>query len=247
MLPIELKPVIDAYNARTSEAEALLFVTRDTALQEAARADLQDLLARIDAARRERAAAGDEEAANILLGLGCGVDALGSELNLYLLIKAGESERAWDALVDAEVATGAAMRAHQSFAYLEPKAAHLRRLETILFGPQSFLSAGMIVRRQECSICRADYALCDHIAGQPYCGVFCSLILKEVEADHIALVDEPANRHCRVISFSVPGGRRNKITWVVTPVADPTPRPGLRATGRMGSFQFDDDEARGAD
>jgi hypothetical protein len=247
MLPIELKPVIEAFNARTATAEALVFVTRDTALQEEAAADLKDLRTLVDAARGAQAEAGNEDAANFLLGLVCGVDALISELNAYLLIKAGDPERAWDALVTAQVAIGAAMRAHWDFGYLEKKANHLRELERYLFGPQSFMSAGMIVRRQECSICGHDYSLCDHLAGQPYCGEFCMLILKDVEADHVAFVDEPADRRCRVTSFSVSGGRRNKITWAITP--DPSPGPfeegrmeGIIATTGGGAQQPEDNQ-----
>ncbi|NML91551.1 hypothetical protein HHL26_21165 [Sphingobium sp. TB-6] len=90
-------------------------------------------------------------------------------------------------------------------------------MEKWFFPPQVFMSAGLIVKRQECSLCGDDYEKCDHIAGRPYMGRLCAVVLKEVTPDHVALVEAPANRRCRITAFSVPGGRRNRMTWVVTP------------------------------
>ena len=162
---------------------------------------------------------GTPREANILLGLRALVQAGVAELELYLLLKQDLPDEAWDQLIKAQSSIGAAMRADLSFLFLEAKAIRLRALEDYLFPPQQFLSAGLIVGYQECSICKESYDQCNHIAGRPYHGRFCNIILKDVTGDHVALVDEPANRHCRVTAFSVPGGTRNKMSWVITPHA----------------------------
>jgi hypothetical protein len=35
--------------------------------------------------------------------------------------------------------------------------------------------------------------------------------------DHVAIVDNPANKICRVLRFSTEGGYRNRMTWRVEP------------------------------
>ena len=210
-----LHEIVEEFNRRTAEVEPLLILTRDSGLQAGAVDELKSYYTTLETYRSQAEAQRAEHAANILLGFKSVVSGLAEELNLFRLLKSEEPDRAWDALVRAQAGFDAALRAHHSFDYLRPKAERLRELERYLFPPLRFLSAGMIVRRQECSICEADYAACDHLAGRPYCGRFCYIVLKEVEPNHVALVEEPANRHCRIVSFSTPEGRRNVMTWLV--------------------------------
>ena len=164
--------------------------------------------------------AGSERAANDLLGLAAIGNSLACELEVYVLLKDGASETAWIRLIDAQDAIVAASRASCSFSNLDAKFERLREMEKWLFPPQSFTSAGMIAGRQDCSICRDDYSKCNHIAGRPYMGRFCNVELKNIRPDHVALVEAPYDRRCRVTSFSVTGGSRNKMTWVFTPDTD---------------------------
>lgn len=208
--------IIEEFNRRTAEVEPLLILTRDSGLQAGAVDELKSYHTTLENYRSHAEAQRAEDPANILLGFKSVVSGLAEELNLYRLLKSEEPDRAWDALIRSQAGFDAALRAHNTFDYLRSKAERLRDLERYLFPPLSFLSAGMIVRRQECSICEADYAACDHLAGRPYCGRFCYIVLKEVEPNHVALVEEPANRHCRIVSFSTPEGRRNVMTWLVS-------------------------------
>jgi hypothetical protein len=48
-------------------------------------------------------------------------------------------------------------------------------------------------------------------------GEFCRCILRDIEADHIAIVKEPANKQCRIVYFNAEGGKRNRMTWRVEP------------------------------
>lgn len=208
--------IAEDFTRRVTAIEPLLILTRDSGLQAEGIDALRDYFEELEIYRADAEAQGADDAANVFLGFKSIVSGLAEELSVYRLLKSEDPNRAWDSLIRAQDAFGAAMRAHSSFDYLAPKARRLRELENYLFPPVQFLSAGLIVRRQECSICNADYSECDHLAGKPYCGRFCYVILKGAEPDHVALVDEPANRHCRVVAFSTPEGRRNVMTWLVT-------------------------------
>jgi hypothetical protein len=132
---------------------------------------------------------------------------------MWLRLKQDDPDAAWDQLVDAQGQTILAVRAHEGFRNLEHRHRRLEVIEQIVFPPQVFLSAGLIVKRQECSICQADYEDCEHIVGRPYMGEFCFRILQNAEAHHVSIVEEPANKRCRVLTFADDGGRRNRMTW----------------------------------
>lgn len=216
MIPVPPE-IITGFAALLEQVEPLLFLARDRKLQEQAIVATKQFLERVEQMRLAAIGMQNEPEANELLGLSMTLKALASELGVYVLLKADQAEDAWDRLIDAQDQIAAAARASKAIPNLGKKFDHLRSLESALFPPQNFLSAGLIVRRHECSICGTDYQDCDHIVGKPYMGRFCAVILKEVSADHIAFVDAPADRRCRVISFGVPGGTRNKMTWIVTP------------------------------
>jgi len=215
--PTKVNELIAYFNEHANEAACLIFLGRDRGLQQEWLERMEEVERTLDVARSDAAAERDERAANFLLGLQCAARALASELKVYLLLKDDRPEAAWDALIDTQDALAGALRAGPEFAHLEPQAQRARELEDYLFPPQMFLSAGLIVHKQVCTICGQDYTECDHIAGMPYCGEFCAVQLTEAEADHVAIVEEPANRRCRLTAFSVTGGTRNRMTWVVTP------------------------------
>jgi hypothetical protein len=209
--------IATGYAALLEEVEPLLFMARSKSLQMCAVTTAENFLKLVEQARLQAMFDQCEEIANDFLGLSMVIRALISELHVYILLKNEDAEAAWIKLIDAQGEITMAARASRSITNLDKKFDFLRGLEKSLFPPQSFMSAGFIVRRQDCSICQDNYEKCDHVAGLPYMGRFCSVVLKDVSADHVALVDAPADRRCRVTSFSVPGGTRNKMTWVITP------------------------------
>jgi hypothetical protein len=51
----------------------------------------------------------------------------------------------------------------------------------------------------ECTICNEAYGECDHVAGRLYMGQMCSKLVHEITgADHVALVDHPRDKGCRI-------------------------------------------------
>lgn len=205
------------YATLQSEVEPLLFMARSLALQRSALQLTQAFVERAEQARLSAIISRNEAEANVLLGFSSIGHALGSELAMFILLKEDQGEKAWDKLIDAQDQILAAASASQHFSNLEAKFAHLREMEDHFFPPQVFVSAGLIVRQQHCSICQDDYEKCDHIAGRPYMGRLCSIVPREISADHIAVVKAPADRRCRITTFNDAGGVRNKMTWVLSP------------------------------
>ena len=239
----DFEEIFKEFGILTQDLDPLLFVCRDSGLQKAIIPKIHEIIRKIQTEKEIAVKNFEEEKANLLLGL-CNLNsAVIAELDCYILLKDNEPDKAWDRLIDAQDGISLALRAHEHFLYLKEKGIRLRQIEYFLFPPQTFLSAGMIVGRQICSICQDDYSKCDHIAGRPYHGQFCHLVLKEVTADHVAIVDEPANRRCRITSFSVPGGRRNVMSWVSVadtqsaPSAEETPDKKMEISGTIASIE----------
>lgn len=226
---------IEEFDELVHEALVLLSIARDSDLQRATITKLSECLATLGASKQEAIAQKNEDRANLVLGMECLAKALLAELSMWLLLKAEKPELAWENLVKAQGETSHAIRAHQTFADLENHAKHLDAIEKVVFPPQIFLSAGLIVAKQICSICGQDYEDCPHLVGLPYWGEFCFRRLESVVADHVAIVNDPANKLCRMTHFSVEGGRRNRMTWRVE-AAEPNQehvdgRKGLLTTG----------------
>ena len=226
---------IELFNAAVDGKAIFSYIVRDSDLQRSALADLSALAVKVGDWKKRAVSEQDENYANLFLGCECVIEALQAELNMWLQLKEGHPNDAWNSMVVAQMATRDATRAHKGFSHLKARAVRLVNIERVVFPDQVFLSAGLIVRRQECSICNAGYEDCPHLVGMPYMGEFCRCVLRDVQADHVALVKEPANKQCRIVDFNAEGGKRNRMTWRIEPGeiedrADPG-RKGLTATG----------------
>ena len=207
------------------ESEVLLSIARDSALQQEACENLESILSKIAQEKKKAIENNDEDYANILLGCECVTNFLINELKMWLLLKQDKPEEAWDHLVTAQMDTISAARAHDDFRHLEHHNHCLEMIEKIVFPPQVFVSSGMIVHKQECSICSEDYDECEHLVGKPYMGEFCYVTVKDAHLDHVSFVENPADKRCRVISFNVDGGSRNRMTWKIQKSGENTSAP----------------------
>jgi hypothetical protein len=197
------------------ECEHYLFITRDAGLQRKALGELREAQARASRQKQAAISNGDNNFANLFLGFECVFDCLASELMMWINLKEGNPDQAWDNLISAQNSGVASVRAHPGFSHNSAHVQRLEEIERVVFPPQVFVSAGLIVKKQECSICGAEYGECDHLAGRPYGGRFCSIITRDITANHVAVVEVPADKRCRITSFSTPEGTRNRLTWKI--------------------------------
>ena len=211
---------IDRFNEAVKECRVFIYITRDSDLQREACATLNEQLAAIAAEKAEAIRRGAEEHANILLGCHSLATALKAEIEMSLLLKEGRPDEAWNRLVDAQYALADAIRADAGFGNLTNQLDRLLAIEALVFPPQVFLSSGMIVKNQICTICGQEYEDCEHVKGRPYMGEFCRVRLIPSEVDHVAIVDKPANKRCRIFKFGVQGGYRSRMTWAIEPATE---------------------------
>ena len=218
--------IIKKFNNTIKENEVFLCITRCSELQVAARETLITIRQEILEMKSEATKKQNEELANILLGYRCVFNALLEEIEMWLLLKREEPDKAWGKLVDAQKWSTAAARAHEGFSHLVHHHRRLEMIEKLLFPPQVFVSAGMRIKHQECSICGREYEDCEHLKGMPYMGEFCNAIISDIEIDHVGIVTNPADKNCRITEFQVNGGVRNRMTWRVEAKETPVDAAG---------------------
>lgn len=229
------------FNERVKESKIFLSIARDSELQQEACENLESALSEIAQEKQIAVENNNEDYANLLLGCEFAAQSLLHELKMWLLLKQEKPEEAWNHLVDAQMKATSAARAHDYFSYLEHHRHCLEIIEKIVFPPQVFVSLGVIIHEQECSICGEDYDECEHVAGKPYMGEFCHVMIKDASADHLSIVDTPADKHCRVTSVYVDGGSRNRMTWKIEKSDENTSAPTGYAK-RMAKIAIGGDE-----
>jgi hypothetical protein len=98
---------------------------------------------------------------------------------------------------------------------LEKYTEKLYLLEKLLFPPQMFLSLGLIIKESKCSICGKEYGECKHIVGKAYMGQMCNRIITKSEVKEVSVVEEPANKHARILTVTDNGVTRDLMTWEI--------------------------------
>ena len=212
-----LSEVVIDFNLVVEEVEVLLSIVRSSTLQRAACQILDAQATKLAAEKSKAIGAKDEHLANLLLGCQCVNTSLLAELRMWLLLKAEKPDEAWGQLIQAQDSGVDAARAHPGFSHLSGHNARLEAIEKVVFPSQVFISSGFLAANQECSICGLEYGECDHLRGKAYMGRFCHIISRNLSVDHASIVKFPADKRCRVQSFSVEGGNRNRMTWLVSP------------------------------
>lgn len=217
---MNFQETVEYFNGVITKAQTLLCLSSSSSLQvEQCRA--LDAL-QYNAFRFKNAAISrsDEDESNFFLGYECVIGALRSELLTYILLKRDMPNEAWDQLISAQIGCLDASRAHKSFDQCHQRIEQLITYENLFFPKQNFMSAGFVSDRLECSICGKTYAKCPHLKGNPYMGVFCEIIHRNPVGHHVALVDSPDDKRCRVTSIQIKEGHQDRNSGEITPYKD---------------------------
>jgi hypothetical protein len=160
----------------------------------------------------------DEDSANLLLGVEFAIIALIREFKMWTALKDDDPNTAWDMLIDAQQTARISIGLHKRIEDLNliNYINRLYLLEKLLFPPQSFTSVSYIFENSECSICGKEYGECEHIKGKAYMGKMCQQIIKNIRSfDHIAMVEHPEDKHCRLTGHNNNGVIRDWMTYRV--------------------------------
>jgi hypothetical protein len=193
------------FDSRIKEAQKVAIFVRAREFQDAAISDLDALIMEIQTLKQSSIELGEEDNANGFLALELIALSLQKEILAYIKLKIDDVGAAWDALVDAERHMRNAMRAHRLAEHLVKYISRIQALQEILFPKQRFFSSGVRVESSTCSICRSEYGECEHIVGRPYMGELCAQIVDRMTIGEFSFVENPSDKHCRVVSFSEDG------------------------------------------
>ncbi|PQJ08964.1 hypothetical protein CJD36_021380 [Flavipsychrobacter stenotrophus] len=209
----ELVELLDEYNKTLSTAQSKAIFVRGIELQKAQVLEVEKLVDKLEKAKLESIELLNEKKANFLLSLIFAAIAIKEELKLIISLKEDNTDAAWVCLVNAQQLIETAVRIQPFHGQnLMGYGNKLQGYETLLFPSMKFASRGCIVGITECSICNQNFADCDHLKGYAYMGKICSEIIHEIiEIEEISLVDNPADKLCRILSFSGEEGKKLDI------------------------------------
>lgn len=201
------------------KAENLTCITRATILQEEIIIALDSVLKIIETQKQESIDNKNEDDANAFLSIQCALNALKANIKTFVLIKNGFPDQAWDSLISAQDYAVSAILAHPINAHLENEyCPHLEVLEKILFPPQNFMSISITTQEEICSICNKEYSECEHVSGIAYMGKFCQIIITKIKKiNECSIVDNPADKKCRITHQHINGKRVNIISLLDEP------------------------------
>jgi len=199
--------------AEVQHAECLCFAVRAVELQQQAVKDLKNLKEKARQLKGKIVANRLEDLANQMFSYENALQALSCELEMWVALKEDKADVAWDALVEAQTSARLALIAHNISGHLVGYLKRLKMLEILLFPAMQFLSVGVLVKKSTCSICAEEYGDCGHLKGKVYMGEICAREIVDAHLIETSFVDEPTNRHCRVMHFTEGGITRDVLTW----------------------------------
>ena len=197
------------------ECEKFCFMSRGKEFQQEAVKKLTTFKQKVTSLKEQMIKVKDEDSANTMLSLENLIDAMINELKMWIALKDDNPNEAWDFLINAQSAVRTAAQAHSIAIDLnaEGYANKLHLLEKLLFPPQMFFSPSLIIEKAKCSICGKEYGECEHIVGKAYMGKMCKIITKIKKMKEVSIVEEPANKHARMLQFTDEGVTRDFMTW----------------------------------
>lgn len=157
----------------------------------------------------------DERMANIMLSAENAIEALLSELKMWIALKKREYDKAWDLLIEVQsYLRNSYQSSTESGFNFDGYSNKLLFIEMTIFPKSMFMSPAMIIDSTRCSICNKNYDECNHIVGKAYMGKLCYQIVNKIkEMKELAIVEQPANKHARITKFTENGVTRDIFTW----------------------------------
>jgi hypothetical protein len=206
-------PLIHEFNELIKKSQRRAFITVGTELQKEEIQVLENYRFELAKLKKEFILKKLENEANLVYCFENSALAIQYELEMLVNIKEDNMNAAWGNLVNAEVTIASVIRNHpfnpnMLNGYLDRLAGY----QKLLFPDITFCSAGALIKKSLCSICNDDYEKCDHIKGKLYMGEMCCRIITKAELEEASFVEVPANKHCRVISFTDGGKTFDTLT-----------------------------------
>jgi hypothetical protein len=198
--------LINEFNEMADIAQRKAFITIGIEIQKEEIQVIEDYIKELLELKKKFVSKRLENEANLVFCLENSLKVLQKELEMLVHIKEDKMSQAWGDLVNAQVIFGNVVKNYPfDSQFLNSYLERLMNYEKLLFPELHFQSAGGIIKKSKCSICDDDFQKCDHIKGRLYFGEMCYRIITEMELEEISFVDNPANKHCRVLTIELDG------------------------------------------
>lgn len=114
-------------------------------------------------------------------------------------------EKAWDKMWDCRQRSEYAAHFCQGapLDWVLEKLGSLEEAFLAKFGPGLYSSPEILVKRETCSVCTKDFRSCEHLPGDLYDGVSCTITAQEVKLRNVAIVQIPVDPRCRIWPWHV--------------------------------------------
>ena len=197
------------------ECERFSFLIRDEEFQIQSITKLEQIKKEVSKEKNIAITNQGERTANIMLSAENVIEALVSELKMWIALKKREYDKAWDLLIEAQSYLRNSYQASTESGFnFDGYSNKLLFIEMTIFPKPMFMSPAMIIESTLCSICNKNYDECDHIVGKAYMGRLCYQIVNKIkEMKGLAIVEQPANKHARITNFTENGITRDIFTW----------------------------------
>nr|GFC50839.1 hypothetical protein [Tanacetum cinerariifolium] len=205
--------LINEFNEMASISQRKAFITVGIEIQKEEIKVLKEYREDLHALKKEFIKLESEIGANIVFCVESSLLAIQYELQMLVDIKEDKMGNAWDNLVDAQVVYGNVIKnspieSLSNYGYLD----RLAQYEKLLFPNFYFQSVGGIIKKSHCSICNESFSRCEHIKGRLYMGELCCRVITEMDLEEVSFVDNPANKHCRIITMEFDGSTIDFLT-----------------------------------
>jgi hypothetical protein len=216
MIAYSINPALlmDEFNDVAEKAHAKAFITIGTEIQEKEISDLKEYISKLIEIKADFIERKLEPEANMVFCFVGSIRAVQYELQMLVNFKADKMSEAWGCLVFAQTVLGPVIRNHP-IDNTSPIEGYLNRLvayEKLMFPQMDFFSAGYIIKECQCSICKKDPDVCDHLKGKLYMGELCYRIIVEADLLEGSRVKNPANKLCRTMAYRVDGITYDPLT-----------------------------------
>jgi hypothetical protein len=206
LLIIEFNDLIKVTQRKT-------FITVGIEIQKEEIRVIEDYRNDLDKLKKEFITRGLEKEANLIFNLENTLLSFQYELEMLVSIKEDDMDAAWKHLINAQMTIGSVIRNQPNGpTFLDNYVHKLSTYERLLFPTMTFSSVGGIIQESLCSICNDEYDKCNHIKGKVYMGEMCCQIIGKMDLEEISIVDDPANKHCRIMTIQSEGKTYDILT-----------------------------------
>jgi len=210
---INPEPIIKEYNEIIAFSQKKAFITVGIEIQKQEIECLENYLQKLSEIKKEFVSKKLENEANLIYCIENSAKVIQLEIQMLVDIKEDNMDKAWFNLVSAQNLFGTVLSNYPfDFEHLKGYYERLENYEKLLFPKMQFHSVGGIIKESKCSICNSDYGSCEHLKGKLYNGDLCCRIITEMELEEVSIVENPANKLCRTLSYGINGINTDFLT-----------------------------------